>query len=126
MPWQPRGAPKEEPAPKPRREPRIERLVERTFLCCPMCAMSRKFDKSGSEAKRQNKPLDTIKGRAHFGRFDIADSFLIQVRNCSGSRGSGFPVIGGYTLDQVKAMPEYQELIAELKQACEAILDRLA
>ena len=126
MPWKPRGAPREVTAPKPKREPVFTRRVERTFLCCPMCAMSRKFDKSGHEAERQNKPLDTIKGRAHFGKFDIDDSFLIQVRNCSGSRGSGFPVIGGYTLDQVKNMPEYQELIMELKDTCQRILEALA
>ena len=126
MPWQPRGAPRKEvTTPKVRREPTLGRLVERIFVCCPLCAMSRKLDKSGHEAERQNKPLDTIKGRSHFGRFDIDDSFLIQRRDCSGSRGHGFPVIGGYTLKQAKTMPEYQEAVTELKDACRRILEAL-
>jgi len=126
MPWRPRGAPREVTPLKPKREPRIERLVEREFLCCPVCAMSRKLEKSGREAKRRNKEVDIIKGRAHFGNFDLDDSFLIQRRDCSGSRGSGFPLIGGYTLEQVKDMPEYQELVAELRQTCQNILAKLA
>jgi len=126
MPWRPRGAPKETPAPKPKREPRIDHIVEGLFLSCPMCGFSRKLDKSGREARRHNKEIDTVKGRVHFGNFDLDDSFLIQIRDCSGSRGHGFPVTGGYTLEQLKDMPEYGEVVAELKRTCEAILDKLS
>jgi len=126
MPWKPRGAPREEPAPKHKRPPRIEHIVEALFLSCPVCGMSRKLDKSGRWAKLRNKEIDIVKGRAHFGAFDLDDSYLLQVRDCSGSRGHGFPVIGGYTLEQAKNMPEYAELIAELKAACQNILARLA
>ncbi len=125
MPWSPRGAPRKAEQAKPR-EPILTRLVERIFLSCPVCGMSRIFNKSGRWAKLRNKEIDIVKGRVHYGNFDLDDSFLIQRRDCSGSRGHGFPVIGGYTLEQLKDMPEYQQLVAELKQTCEAILNKLS
>jgi hypothetical protein len=125
MPWRPRGAPKEILAPKPKREPRIEHRIEALFLSCPVCGFSRKLDKSGRWAKLRNKEIDTVKGRVHFGNFDLDDSYLIQIRNVSGGRGAGFPTVGGYRLDQVKNMPEYADLIRELKEACQAILTKL-
>jgi len=110
---------------EPVREPRPREVIHSLFVSCPLCAMSRKLEKSGRLAKLQGKPLDTVKGRVHFGTFDLEDSYLVQVRDCSGSRGHGFPMVGGYTLKQLKTMPEFAEMLAELKATCQSIVDSL-
>ena len=105
----------------------IRPVNPRYFVSCPLCCMSRKLDRTGSWAKAQRK-YDTTeppKGRSRFGRFDLDDGRLIQIRNCSGSRGSGFPVIGGYTIEEMKAMPEFAEVLEELKQAARNLLAKL-
>jgi len=88
--------------------------------------MSRKLEKSGRLAKLRGKPLDIVKGRVHFGTFDLEDSYLVQIRDCSGSRGHGFPMVGGYTIEQLKTMPEFGEMLAELKATCQSIADSLS
>jgi len=123
MPRKPRGAPVKEVI----REVRPRPVVEGLFVCCPVCGLSRKLVKSGGWAKSRGR-LDRdepVKGRSRFGKVDLDDGFLIQTRDCSGGRGHGFPLIGGYTIDQVKNMPEHAELLAELKQTCQAILSKL-
>ena len=109
MPRKPRGA--ITPIIKPR-EVKPMATIEAPFLACPLCSMSRKLDKS-------------VKGRVHFGTFDLENSYLIQLRNCSGSRGSGFPTIGGYTIEELKGKPEFKGLLDELGKTCRAILEKL-
>jgi len=122
-PRKPRGAPAE----RVTREVRPRPVVEGLFVSCPFCCMSRKLDKTGGWARIRGK-LDRgepVKGRSRFGIFDLDDGFLIQIRDCSGSRGHGFPLIGGYTLDQLKGKTEFAELLAELKECAENLLKKL-
>lgn len=104
------------------------RQIEALFVSCPMCGMSRKLDKTGNYAKLRHR-LDRSKppkGISHFGRFRLDDAYLIQVRDCSGSRGSGFPTIDGYTIARLKEIPEFEPLLTELKEVAQAILNKLS
>jgi len=123
MPKQPRGM-TTRPAPP---APRQSQVIEGLFVACPMCSMSRKLEKTGAWARVRHR-LDTskdVKGRSHFGTFNLGDSYVIQVRDCSGSRGHGFPILNGYTLEQLKAMPEFSDVLQELRDACAKILAAL-
>ena len=124
MPKQPRGMTTRPPAPAPRQA----QVIEGLFIACPLCSMSRKLEKTGGWARVRHR-LDTTKaakGRSHFGTFNLGDSFVIQVRDCSGSRGHGFPIVDGYTLEQLKAMPEFADVVSELRDACTRVLAALA
>lgn len=105
----------------------IRPVNPRYFVSCPLCCMSRKLDRTGSWAKTQRKydSTEPPKGRSHFGKFDFDEGLLIQIRNCAGSRGGGFPIIGGYTIDEMKSMPEFAEVLEEMKQAAKALLEKL-
>ena len=101
------------------RKPRIIKPIttgvpikEAEYVVCPACWMARKLEKMR-------------KGRVRFGGFAPDSSYLIQVRNVAGGRASGFPVLRGYTIDEVKGMPEHKELLNELKAACQRILEKL-
>lgn len=124
MPRKPRGI--SERAVKPGIRPR--EVVEAPFVACPVCGLSRKLEKSGNWARLRHRLDETkpMKGRVHFGNFDLNSGFLIQIRDSSGSRGHGFPLIGGYTIEELKEKAEFDDLLAELKNACIAILDKLA
>jgi len=87
-------------------------IKEAEYIVCPACWMARKLFK-------------TRKGKVRFGGFAPESSYLIQVRNVAGGRASGFPVLRGYTIDEVKGMPEHKELLGELKTACRRILEKL-
>lgn len=122
-PRKPRGVPTE----RVTREVRPRPMIQGLFVSCPLCCMSRKLVKTGGWARIRGK-LDRgepVKGRSRFGNFDLEDGFLVQIRDCSGSRGHGFPLIGGYTLDQLKGKPEFAELLAELKECAENLLRKL-
>ena len=101
------------------RKPRIVKPIpagvpikEAEYVVCPCCFLNRKLEKMR-------------KGKVRFGGFAPESSYLIQVRNVAGGRASGFPVLRGYTIDEVKGMPEHKELLNELKTACQRILARL-
>ena len=101
------------------RKPRIIKPIttgvpikEAEYVVCPACWMARKLFK-------------TRKGKVRFGGFAPESSYLIQVRNVAGGRASGFPVLRGHTIDEVKDMPEHKELLGELKTACRRILEKL-
>jgi len=99
-------------------------------------------------------PEQERKGRIRFDAFDLENSYLIQYREGGGSYpiseeeatarliarqrgdkkakagrgkspGKGFPVVGGLRLSEVLAMPEYSDLIIQLREFCQKIVPNL-
>ena len=86
-------------------------MAEIQYLTCPMCGM--------------NKPLRKyVEGDLKLTDIDVETLSFIQIRE-GGGRGSGFRRIGGLTIDEVKQMPEYQELLEQLREQCNKIIESL-
>ncbi len=115
------------------------------YVCCPICSMSRVLDKKGSRAEITHKldPSITPKGRVRLDVMDFSRPF-IQVREAVGGKvastetdierqlgkkvgrgklpGGGFRLVDGITLEEAAKMPEYSDLVEQLREQCQAIL----
>ena len=124
-------------------------------LCCMSRPLVKKGSKAIEQHKLDPAtPEQERKGRVRFDAFDLENSYLIQYREGGGSYpisegeatarlvarqrgdkkskvgrgkspGKGFPVVGGLTLSQVRAMPEYQDLIIQIRDFCQKIVPDL-
>lgn len=121
-------------------------------IACPFCCMSRVLIKKGSRAVAEHKldpltPAEERKGRIRFDRFDLETGFFIQMREAGGSlppteeetiatqrgkhkgrgksKGFGFPLVSGLTVNEAKSLPEYQDLLEQIKNQCQNLLNKL-
>lgn len=101
------------------------------MIACPVCGMSRVLEKKGSVAIAKGKPLNHgLKGRIHFDHMDLDNALIVQVRerrsgpeNRKGrGGGGGFAIVDGMTLKAMKANPEYEDLVTQLKSKLTQIL----
>lgn len=81
------------------------------WLLCPCCGWGKKY-----QTERQINRLDRIEPKT--GPF-------IDHRYIGGGKGSGFPRESFETLEEVKNLSEYQELISGLREQCKKILNIL-
>ena len=107
-------------------------MAEVIYISCPLCGMSRVLEKTGARAIAQGKVIDQVKGRIHFDHMDLENAFIVQVRERKPGKetskrakrggGTGFQLQGGLTLEQMKASPEYSDLVEQLKASARHIL----
>ncbi len=83
--------------------------MEDRWLVCPFCGWGKKY-----KTARQTNTLD---------RVELTTGPLIDHRDISGGRGSGFPRTHVETLQDIKDRPEYKELINGLRMQCLHILE---
>lgn len=108
-------------------------MTEVIYIACPLCGMSRVLEKKGSSAIARGFRITEIKGRIHFDHMDLDNARIVQVRERKAGResvartgrggGSGFTVREGLTLEQMRDMPEYSDLIDQLRHSVKAISD---
>ena len=87
--------------------------TEVMYVACPMCGM--------------NKSLKRYRdGRAGMTSIDF-DRFHVVVTRVGGGRGSGFYRIDekSYLLGEIKDMPEYHDIVAQIKEQAQKILNEL-
>jgi len=87
--------------------------TEALYMACPMCSMNRSLKKY-------------LNGEVSFTDTDLG-TFKVLVTRVGGGLGSGFFRMDekSYTLYEMKAMPEYQELLEQLKEQARKILEVL-
>ena len=91
----------------------ISEGTEVLYVACPMCGM--------------NKSLKRYRdGRAGMTSIDFG-RFHVIVTRVGGGRGSGFYRIDekSYLLGEIKDMPEYQDIVQEIKDQAQNILNEL-
>ena len=72
------------------------------YFVCPLCA--------------RNRPLKSkTKGQIKWDYVDLNTAPILQVRDDTGGRGSGFPLIESKTLTEILEDPEYREILEGLK-----------
>ena len=108
-----------------RREKAIEEGQEFVYISCPLCSMNRILTKGGIIASKKGKF-----GQVSFSSFDFDGSkgkYFIQIRKNAGGRGGGFHLdeSNSLTWKQAKKLPEYKEILKEIKEQCKKILEEL-
>jgi len=72
------------------------------YFVCPLCA--------------RNRPLKSkTKGRIKWDYVDLNTAPILQVRDDTGGRGSGFPLIASKTLAEILEDPQYAEILEGLR-----------
>lgn len=73
------------------------------YFVCPLCA--------------RNRPLKSkTKGRIKWDYVDLNTAPILQVRDDTGGRGSGFPLISSKTLQEISGDPNYAEVLEGMKK----------
>ena len=73
------------------------------YIVCPLCARNRVI-----------KSKD--KGYIRWDYVDLKSAPLLQVRDDTGGRGSGFPLLTSKTLAEISQDPAYSQVIEGMKQ----------
>lgn len=82
--------------------------------------MNRVYEKTGASAIRRGKPLEKgIKGKVRFDVVPVEDAFIVQFREPI-QRG-GFQLYDGLTLNEMKEMEQWKEIINQIKKQIKAI-----
>lgn len=107
-------------------------MAEVIFISCPLCGMSRVLEKTGAGAIAQGLSITAIKGRIRFDHMDLSNATIVQVRERKGGPetkrrlrrggGTGFPLIGGLTLQEMRDSPNYTDLIEQMKATATEVL----
>ena len=107
-------------------------MTEILYVCCPMCGMSRVLEKKGSMAIARGKPIREIKGRIRFDHMDMDKAHIIQFRERRRGKeseprqgrggGSGFQLVGGLTLAELKDSAEYGDLREQMLDTAHGII----
>ena len=111
-------------------------MAEVIMISCPLCGMARVLEKTGASAIARGITITKIKGRIRFDHMDLANAPIVQVRErAEGPEkerrlrrggGSGFVLINGLTLEQMRDRPEYQDLVNQIKSTANTIIEILA
>lgn len=105
------------------RKPSIGEEVEFPGIQCPICRLWRPLVKKGTRARAEGKPLDKKEPGAVRLDWGELDQF-IDIRSRAKGRG-GFYRIKTISLKEAKNLPEYNNIIDQLKFRCQQILDIL-
>jgi len=107
-------------------------VAEILFVCCPMCGMSRVLEKKGSVAIARGDPIQEIKGRIRFDHMEMEKANIIQFRERRRGKeseprqgrggGSGFQLVGGLTLAELRDSPEYEDLREQMLDTAHKII----
>ena len=107
-------------------------MAEILYVCCPMCGMSRVLEKKGSVAIARGEPIQEIKGRIRFDHMDMDKANIIQFRERRRGKeseprlgrggGSGFQLVGGLTLAELRDSPEYEDLREQMLDTAHKII----
>lgn len=110
-------------------------MAEVVYIVCPMCGMNRVLEKKASTALARSKDVSEVKGRIRFDHVDLENGIIVQVRERMGGKepvkrrgrggGTGFPLKRGMTLEQMKARPEYSDLVDQIRESAQNIIDKL-
>jgi hypothetical protein len=73
------------------------------YIVCPLCGRNRVI-----------KSKD--KGYIRWDYVDLKSAPLLQVRDDTGGRGSGFPLVASKTLAEISQDPAYSQVIEGMKQ----------
>jgi len=90
-------------------------------VVCPLCGWHHPIEHKGSMRLQRGEDATLPKGKFSFNRFDPKEKTFISIRECQG-RGKGLPEINTIKLSEAMKDPEYEELIASLKDQCYSIL----
>lgn len=111
-------------------------MGEVIYIVCPMCGLNRPLTKTGSSAIARGLPIAEIKGRISFDHIELDKAPIVQVRERqSGPEakprmrrggGPGFIFRQGITLADMKANPEYADIVTQLKNTANKILEILS
>ncbi|MBA7709384.1 hypothetical protein ES703_118301 [subsurface metagenome] len=111
-------------------------MAEVIMISCPLCGMARVLEKTGASAIARGITITKVKGRIRFDHMDLAHAPIVQVRERKGGPelkkrmrrggGTGFILIGGLTLEQMRDNPQYQDLINQIKSTANEIIEILA
>lgn len=88
---------------------------------CLLCGWHHPIEHKGSMRLQRGESADLPKGRFTFEKFDPKEEKFISIRECRG-RGGGLPEIDTIKLSEAMKDPEYEELIASLRNQCYSIL----
>ena len=89
-------------------------------VICPVCALWRPIEKTGSTA-RQKERFHKEKGRIRLDHGNL--NHFIDIRVCQGK--NGFPRIRTISLEKAKGMREYEDLVSQLRDRCREVLEVL-
>lgn len=101
-------------------------MAEIIMISCPLCGMARVLEKKGSRAIARGLTVREIKGRIRFDHMDLNSAPIVQVRERKEGKetvkrlrrggGTGFVLIGGLTLQEMKRKPEYADLVKQIRE----------
>lgn len=80
------------------------------YFVCPTCGLNRVV----KSIRRTAKGHDEVVRFDHARLPEIEDMKILQYRE-GGGRGSGFKFVDGLTLEQVMTLPEYSDILEDLK-----------
>lgn len=110
-------------------------MAEVVYIVCPMCGMNRVLEKKASTALARSMDISEVKGRIRFDHVDLENGIIVQVRERVEGKeqvkrrrrggGTGFPLKRGMTLEQMRAQPEYSDLINQIRESAQKIIDKL-
>jgi len=110
-------------------------MAEIVYIVCPMCGMNRVLEKKASSALARSMDVSGVKGRIRFDHIDLENGIIVQVRERVEGKeqvkrlgrggGLGFPLKRGMTLEQMRAKPEYSDLIEQIRESAQKIIDKL-
>ncbi|MBA7469150.1 hypothetical protein ES707_04416 [subsurface metagenome] len=110
-------------------------MAEVIFIACPWCGMNRVLEKTGAGAIARGLTITDIKGRIRFDHMDLGKAIIVQIRERAPGPetrkrlrrggGTGFPLVGGLTLQEMKDSPDYTDLIEQMKATATEVLSIL-
>lgn len=110
-------------------------MAEIIYIVCPMCGMNRVLEKKGTSALARGVTVSEVKGRIRFDHVDLENGIIVQIRERAEGKeptkrlqrggGTGFILKRGMTLEQMRARPEYRDLIDQIRNSAQGIADRL-
>ena len=91
------------------------------YVKCPVCGWHQVIITKGTMRIAREEVADSPRGMFTFRKSDPQVETFISLRNCLGGK-KGFPQVESISLHQVESMPEYQGLIASLREQTYLVL----
>ena len=91
------------------------------YVKCPVCGWHQVIITKGTMRIAREEVADSPRGMFTFRKSDPQVETFISLRNGLGGK-KGFPQVESISLHQAKSMPEYQGLIASLREQTYLVL----